>query len=101
MNLFFPLECFQLQNYRNLSLDASLLPFTLKQSNDCQYQHTYEVLLHIIHPLFYLAKFYFFYSIINHKHILKKFYKDQEDTHRYLENYENTMFEQKLIEKVT
>ena len=43
----------------------------------------------------------FFYNIINHKQILKKYYNHQEHTYCYLESYKNTMLEQKLMEQIT
>ena len=35
-----------------------------------------------------------FDSIINHKHILRKYYNHQEQTNCYLGNYKNTILEQ-------
>ena len=43
----------------------------------------------------------FFYNIINHKHILTKYYNHQESTYCYLGGYKNTMVEQKLLERIT
>ena len=34
--------------------------------------------------------FSFFYSTVNHKHILTKYYNHQEHTYRYLGSYKNT-----------
>ena len=39
----------------------------------------------------------FLYSIINHKHVLRKYFNYQEYTYCYL-GYKNTMFELKLVE---
>ena len=44
---------------------------------------------------------FFFYNIINHKHILTKYYNHQEHTYCYLGGYKNTMLEQKLLEQIT
>ena len=46
-------------------------------------------------------KLFFFYSIINHKQILTKYYNHQEHTYCYLGDYKNTMLEQKLMEQIT
>ena len=43
----------------------------------------------------------FFYNIINHKQILKKYYNHQEHTYCYLGSCKNTMLEQKLMEQIT
>ena len=43
---------------------------------------------------------FFFYSIINHKQILTKYYNHQEHTYCYLGDYKNTMLEQKLMEQI-
>ena len=55
---------------------------------------------HIQHNWQYKSRF-FFYSIINHKQILTKYYNHQEHTSCYLGDYKNTMLEQKLMEKIT
>ena len=44
---------------------------------------------------------FFFYSIINHKEILTKYYNHQEHTCCYLGYYKNTMLEQKIMEQIT
>ena len=42
---------------------------------------------------------YFFYNIINCKHILTKYY-NQKHTYFYLGSYEKAMLEQKLMEQI-
>ena len=48
-----------------------------------------------------MAWYFFFYNIINHKHILTKYYNHQEHTYCYLGGYKNTMLEQKLLKQIT
>ena len=42
-----------------------------------------------------------FYNIINHKHVLTKYYNHQEHTYCYLGGCKNTMLEQKLLKQIT
>ena len=48
-----------------------------------------------------IATDFFFYNIINHKHILTKYYNHQEHTYCYLGGYKNTMLEQNLLKQIT
>ena len=44
---------------------------------------------------------FFFYNIINDKHILTKYYSHQEHTYCYLGGSKSTMLEENLLKKIT
>ena len=46
------------------------------------------------------TKPFFFYNMINCKHILRKYYNHQEHAYCYLGGYKNTMFEKKLPKQI-
>ena len=61
----------------------------------------WDIILLYIHVYHKWKSYFFFYNIINHKHILTKHYNHQEHTYCYLGCYKNTMLEQKLLEQIT
>ena len=80
----------------------AVFPITkaVKSNNE---KHTLNLIakLQIKSYITYVTYVFFFYSIINHKQILTKYYNHQEHTYCYLGDNKNTMLEHKLMEQIT